>query len=74
MWSSRDQLLAHHFDAVLVVIVNLAGDIIFPKFCQDALSHILRNPRSGWDGLEWAGMGGDGWGWVGMGVWDQLDG
>ena len=36
MWSSRDQLLAQNFDAVLVVIVELAGDIIFAKFCQDA--------------------------------------
>ena len=80
---SRDQLLAQNFDPVLVVIVKLAGDTIFAKFCQDALSHILRHPRSiqtrdvvgmilyGW---RWIGMGGDGWGWVGMEVWDQLDG
>ncbi len=43
---SRDQLLAQNFDAVLVVIVKLAGDTIFAKFCHDALSHILRHPRS----------------------------
>ena len=63
MCLSRDQLLAQNFDAVLAVIVKLAGDTIFAKFCQDALSHILRHPRSiqtrdvvgmagmGWDGL-----------------------
>ena len=71
MWSSRDQLLAHNFDVVLVVIVKLAGYLIFSKFCQDALSHILRHPRSiqtrdvvgmGWDGLVWVEMDGDGWG------------
>ena len=75
--------LAQIFDAVLAVIIKLAGDNIFAKFCQDALSHILRHPRSiqtrdlvgvGWDGLVWVEMDGDGWGWVGMGVWDQLDG
>ena len=72
----RDQLLAQNFDAVLAVIVNLVGDTIFAKFCQDASSHILRHPRSiqtrdvvgmGWDGLGWVGNGGDGWGWVGIG-------
>ena len=77
MWSSRDQLLAHNFDAVLVVIVKLAGDTIFAKFCQDALSHILRHPRSiqtqhvvgmGWDGLVWVEMDGDGWQTAWMGV------
>ena len=77
----RDQLLAQIFEAVLVVIVKLAGDTIFAKFCQDALSHILRHPRSiqtrdvvgmagmGWDGLVWAEMDGYGWGQVGEGVW-----
>jgi hypothetical protein len=43
---SQDQLLARNFDAVLVVIVKLAADTIFAKFCQDSLSHILRHPRS----------------------------
>jgi hypothetical protein len=82
----RDQLLAQNFEAVLAVIVKLAGDTIFAKFCQDALSHILRHPRSiqtrdvvgmarmGWDGLVWAEMDGYGRGPVGKGVWDQLDG
>ena len=73
MCSCRDQLLAQNFDAVLAVRVNLAGDTIFAKFCQDALSHILRHPRSiqtrdvvgMW--LGWVGVGGDGWGWVGDG-------
>ena len=80
---SRDQLLAENFDPVLVVKVQLAGDNIFAKFCHDALSHILRHPRSiqtrdvvgmGWDGLVWVEMDGDGWETVWMGVWDQLDG
>ena len=80
----RDQLLAQNFDAVLVVIVKLAGDTIFAKFCQDALSHILRHPRSiqtrdvvgmGWCGWRWMGMGG-GWGfrisWMGEdGCWQR---
>ena len=80
---SRDQLLAQNFDPVLVVIVELAGDTIFVKFCHDALSHILRHPRSiqtrdvvgmGWDRLVWVEMDGEGWESVWMGVWDQLDG
>ena len=80
---SRDQLLAQNFDPVLVVIVKLAGDTIFAKFCHDALSHILRPPRSiqtwdvvgmGWDGLVWVEMDGDWWETAWMGVWDQLDG
>ena len=67
---SRDQLPAENFDTVLFVIVKLAGDTIFAKFCHDALSHILRHPRSiqtrdvvgmGWDGLVWVEMDGDGW-------------
>ena len=77
----RDQLLAQNFDAVLFVIVELAGDTIFAKLCQDALSHILRHPRSiqtrdvvgmGWYGLVWVEMDGDGWGWVWVGgvQWD----
>jgi hypothetical protein len=70
MCLSRDQLLAQNFDAVLAVVVRLAGDTIFVKFCHDALSHILRHPRSiqtrdvvgmGWDGSGWVGMDGDGW-------------
>ena len=70
MCLSRDQLLAQKFDAVFVVIVKLAGDTIFAKFCQDALSHILRHPRSiqtrdvagmGWDGLVWVEMYGHEW-------------
>ena len=68
----RDQLLAQNFDAVLAVIVKLAGDLVFAKFCQDALYHILRHPRSiHIAGLHWGlgtgvgwGCGGDGWGWV----------
>ena len=83
MCLSRDQLLALNFDAVLVVIVKLAGDTIFAKFCHDALSHILRHPRSiqtqdvvgmGWSALVWVEMDGHGRGWVGIWVWDQLDG
>ena len=71
---SRDFLLAQNFDAVLVVIVKLAGDTKFAKFCQDALSHILRHPRSiqtrdvvgmGWEGSVWVEMDGDGWRWLG---------
>ena len=65
----RDQLLAQNFDAVLAVIVKLAGDPIFAKFCQDALYHILRHPISMHTaGLHWGlgtgvgwGCGGDGW-------------
>ena len=77
----RDQLLAQNFDAVLAVRVKLAGDTIFAKFCQDALSHILRHPRSiqtrdvvgmgwcGWSGWGWVGSGGLGSvGWVRMGA------
>ncbi len=70
----RDQLLAQNFDAVLAVIVKLAGDPIFAKFCQDALYHILRHPISMHTaGLHWGlgtGWGGVGmwWGWVGMGA------
>jgi hypothetical protein len=76
MCSCRDQLLAQKFDAVLAVIVKLAGDTIFAKFCRDAISHFLRHPRSiqtrdavgmGWDGLGWVGMGWYGWRWLGMG-------
>ena len=48
---------------------------MFAKFCQDALYHILRHPRSihiaglHWGlgtGMGWGvvGMGGDGWEWV----------
>ena len=71
MCLSREQLLAQDFDADLAVVVKLAGDTIFAKFCQDALSHILRHPRSiqrrdevgmGWDGLVWVEMDGYGWG------------
>ena len=79
MCLSRDQLLAQNFDPVLVVIVKLAGDTIFAKFCHDAISHILGHPRSiqtqdvvgmGWDGLVWVEIEGDGRGWLWMGVWD----
>ena len=78
---SQDQLLAQNFDAVLAVIVKLAGDTIFAKFCQDALSHTVRHPSSiqtwdvvgmGWDGLVWVEMDGDGWETVWRGVWDQF--
>ena len=71
MCLSREQLLAQDFDAVLAVVVKLAGDTIFAKFCQDEVSHILRHPRSiqrldevgmGWDGLVWVEMDGYGWG------------
>ena len=50
----------------------MAGDLIFSKFCLDALSHILRHPRGiqtqdvvgiGWDGLVWVEVDEDGWGW-----------
>ena len=65
----RDELLAQDFDAVLAVRVKLAGDTIFAKFCQDALSHILRHPRSIQTrdvvGMGWCGL--SGWGWVGDG-------
>ena len=87
MCLSRGQLLAQDFDAVLAVIIKLAGDTIFAKFCQDALSHILRHPRSiqtrdvvgmGWDGLVWVemdGMGGKRFGWgfgiSWMGDWER---
>ena len=40
-FSLRDQLLAQNFDAVLAVIVILAGDPTFAKCCYDALYHIL---------------------------------
>ena len=79
----RDQLLAQNFDAVLAVRVKLAGDTRFARFCQVALSHILRHPRSiqtrdvvgmGWDALVWVELDGHEWGWVGMGDWNQLDG
>ena len=55
----------------------MAGDTIFAKFCQDALSHILRHPRSiqtrdvvgmGWEGSVWVEMDGDGWRWLGWGL------
>ena len=67
-----DQLLAQKFNAVLPVIVELAGGLVFAKFGQDELYHILKHPRSieiagpHWGlvtGVEW-GCGGDGWGWV----------
>ena len=64
-----DRILPQNFEAVLAVIVELAGDPIFAKFCQDALQHILRHPlryilqvctrawRLGWGeggvGMEW---------------------
>ena len=69
MCLSRDQLLAQNFGAVLAVIVKLAGDTTLAKFCQDALSHILRHPRRiqtqdvvgiGWNRLVWVQMRGDG--------------
>ena len=64
----RDQLLAQNFDAVLAVIVKLAGDPIFAKFCQDALYHILRHPRSIHIAVLHLGLGtGLGWDVVGMG-------
>ena len=64
----RDQLLAQNLDAVLAVIVKLAGDLVFAKFCQDALYHILRHPRSiHIAGLHWGLGTGMGWGVVGMG-------
>ena len=83
MCSSRDQLLAQNFDAVLAVILKLAGDTLSANFCKGALSHILRHPRGlqtrdvvgmGWDGLVWLERDWDGCGWFWMGVWDQLDG
>ena len=73
---SRDQLQAQNFNPVLAAIVKLAGYTIFAKFCHDALSHILRHPRSkqtwdvagmGWDGLVWVEIDGDGFGW-GFGI------
>ena len=62
----RDQLLAQNFDAVLAVIVKLSGDLVVAKFCQDALYHILRHPRSiHIAGLHW-GLGTRvGWRWRG---------
>ena len=72
----RDQLLAQNFDAVLAVIVKLAGDAVFVKFCQDVLKHIVRHPRSTHItglhrglglGEDVFGMGWDGWGWMVMG-------
>ena len=71
----RDQLQAQNLDAVLAVIVKLAGDHIFVKVLPGSLQHILRHPRSvhiaglHWGlgtGVRWdvVGMGWDGWGWV----------
>ena len=76
MGSLRDQLLAQNFDAVLAVIVKLAGDPIFAKFCQDALYHLPRHPRNiHITGLHWGletgmgwGCGGDKVGMVGLGA------
>ena len=31
-----DRVLAQNFEAVLAVVVKLAGEAIFAKFCQDA--------------------------------------
>ena len=71
----RDQLAAQNLGAVLAVIVKLAADTIFAKFCQDALSithsktaQEYTNTGCGWDGWGWVGMGGDGWGWSGIGL------
>ena len=85
-----DQLLAQKFNAVLPVIVELAGGLVFAKFGQDELYHILKHPRSieiagpHWGlvtGVEW-GCGGDGWGCVleGLsgadpeGYWERMEG
>ena len=68
----RDQLLAQNFGAVLAVVVKLAGDLVFAKFCQDALYHILRHPRSiHIAGLLWGLGTGEWmwWGWVRMDEW-----
>ena len=40
----REQFLGQNFEAVLAVVVTLAGEAIFAKFCQDILKHILRHP------------------------------
>jgi len=39
-----DQFLAQNFEAVLAVVVTLAAEAIFAKYCQDTLKHILRHP------------------------------
>ena len=31
-----DRVLAQNFEAVLAVVVKLAGEAIYAKFCQDA--------------------------------------
>ena len=36
VWLLRDRLPAQNFEAVLGLVVNLAGDSIFRKFCQGA--------------------------------------
>ena len=36
VWLLRDRLPAQNFEAVLALVVNLAGDSIFIKFCQGA--------------------------------------
>ena len=43
--SLRDQFLAQNFDAFLAVIVKLAGDPVFAKFCHNALQLFLRHPQ-----------------------------
>ena len=43
--SSRDQLLAQSFDAVLAVIVKLAGDIIIAKFLPGCVITYSKTPQ-----------------------------
>ena len=35
IWGHSDQELAHHSEAVLAVVVILAGDLVFSKFGQE---------------------------------------
>jgi len=43
-WDFETQFLGQNFEAVLAVVVKLAGEAMFTRFCQDTLKHILRAP------------------------------
>ena len=43
-WDFETSSLGQNFEAVLAVVVKLAGEAIFTIFCQDTLKHLLRHP------------------------------